>query len=188
MATIVQTLPRSSSPLTWLREFLKEELAPYPGRAALVARMTHRRYPRRDRVHGISRSVCFPGRDLCAAHFTRKFAGHVAISGHILRSYAPRRGIPSRFSVVCNEFSPISFFVGDRYFLPCAFLQFSTLTSYTASVALAIVISVGIPLWDRHVPAETSVEDTLWLCWSIVDRSRDHCWRRAGFHATKEGR
>ena len=48
------------------------------------------------------------------------------------------------------------------------FFAIRTLTSYTASVALAIVVSVGIPLWDRHVPAETSVEDTLWLCWSIV--------------------
>ena len=26
-------------PLAWLREFLKEELAPYPGRGTLVARM-----------------------------------------------------------------------------------------------------------------------------------------------------
>ena len=26
-------------PLAWLREFLKEELAPYPGRGRLVARM-----------------------------------------------------------------------------------------------------------------------------------------------------
>src|ERR1700741_1230820 len=39
MATLAQTLPKSSSPLVWLRQFLKEELAPYPGRVALVARM-----------------------------------------------------------------------------------------------------------------------------------------------------
>jgi multidrug resistance protein MdtO len=26
------------------------------------------------------------------------------------------------------------------------------------------MISAGIPLWDRHVPAETNVEDALWLC------------------------
>ena len=40
MATLAQALPKSSSPLIWLKAFLKEELAPYPGRAALVARMT----------------------------------------------------------------------------------------------------------------------------------------------------
>ncbi len=40
MVTIAQSLPQSSGPLTWVREFLKQELAPYPGRAAIVARMT----------------------------------------------------------------------------------------------------------------------------------------------------
>jgi multidrug resistance protein MdtO len=35
--------------------------------------------------------------------------------------------------------------------------------NYTAAVIFAIMISIGIPVWDRHVPAETNVEDTLWL-------------------------
>jgi multidrug resistance protein MdtO len=39
MATIAQTLPNSTARLAWFSEFLKEELAPYDGRAALVARM-----------------------------------------------------------------------------------------------------------------------------------------------------
>src|ERR1700741_2030031 len=40
MATITQSLSHPSRPLTWIGDFLREELAPYPGRAALVARMT----------------------------------------------------------------------------------------------------------------------------------------------------
>ena len=40
MATIAQSLPRPSGPLPWLWKFLKQELVPYPGRTALVARMT----------------------------------------------------------------------------------------------------------------------------------------------------
>src|SRR5258708_36389928 len=39
MATLAQSLPGSSRPLAWFGEFLKEELAPYPGRAGTVARM-----------------------------------------------------------------------------------------------------------------------------------------------------
>jgi multidrug resistance protein MdtO len=39
MATIAQSVPESPPPLTWLWEFLKEELTPYPGRVSLVARM-----------------------------------------------------------------------------------------------------------------------------------------------------
>jgi len=39
MATIAQNLPESSGQSVWFWKFLKEELAPYPGRAATVARM-----------------------------------------------------------------------------------------------------------------------------------------------------
>jgi multidrug resistance protein MdtO len=39
MAIAAQNVSHMSRPLAWFREFLKEELAPYPGRAALVARM-----------------------------------------------------------------------------------------------------------------------------------------------------
>ena len=40
MATAVQTLLQPPPPVAWIWGFLKEELAPYPGRGALVARMT----------------------------------------------------------------------------------------------------------------------------------------------------
>lgn len=39
MATVAQNVRGPSHPLVWIREFLKEELAPYPGRAALAVRM-----------------------------------------------------------------------------------------------------------------------------------------------------
>jgi multidrug resistance protein MdtO len=39
MATFAQTIPESPKPLASYWEFLKEELIPYPGRAALVGRM-----------------------------------------------------------------------------------------------------------------------------------------------------
>jgi multidrug resistance protein MdtO len=49
-----------------------------------------------------------------------------------------------------------SFFVG--------FYAISTFKNFGASSTFAIMICVGVPLWDRHVSAETNVEDTLWLC------------------------
>jgi multidrug resistance protein MdtO len=49
-----------------------------------------------------------------------------------------------------------SFFLG--------FYAISTLNNFAASSTFAIMICVGVPLWDRHVSAETNVEDTLWLC------------------------
>src|ERR1700744_4241029 len=39
MATFAQSVSESPRPSVWLWAFLKDELAPYPGRAALAARM-----------------------------------------------------------------------------------------------------------------------------------------------------
>src|SRR5260370_42118968 len=39
MATLAQSVPESPRPLAWFGGFLKEELAPYPGRVGTVARM-----------------------------------------------------------------------------------------------------------------------------------------------------
>ena len=39
MATLAQSLPQRLAPSRWFWQFLKEELAPYPGRGATVARM-----------------------------------------------------------------------------------------------------------------------------------------------------
>jgi multidrug resistance protein MdtO len=49
-----------------------------------------------------------------------------------------------------------SFFLG--------FYAISTFTNFGASSTFAIMICVGVPLWDRQLSAETNVEDTLWLC------------------------
>jgi multidrug resistance protein MdtO len=37
------------------------------------------------------------------------------------------------------------------------------MTNYTAAATFAVMIAVAVPIWDRHVSAETNVEDTLWL-------------------------
>src|SRR6267378_5228370 len=39
MATLAQSVPESPRPWAWFGGFLREELAPYPGRAGTVARM-----------------------------------------------------------------------------------------------------------------------------------------------------
>jgi multidrug resistance protein MdtO len=44
-----------------------------------------------------------------------------------------------------------------------AFYGLSAMSNYLAAVAFAIMISIGVPLWDRYVSAETNVEDTLRL-------------------------
>ena len=45
------------------------------------------------------------------------------------------------------------------------FFALPTVNSYIGVLMFSILITVGLPLWDRAVPAEVNVEDTLWLVW-----------------------
>ncbi len=167
MATIAQSLPRFPTPLTWLREFLREELAPYPGRAAQVARMTL--------AATLVMIVCMT--------FRIPFAFQGAIYALLISRESPRATMQSAaviaivtaigaayllitvpFVISIPEFHFL--WIVGSFFL--AFYAISALTNYGAAVNYAIVMSVGIPLWDRHVPAESNVEDTLWLCLSVL--------------------
>jgi len=49
-----------------------------------------------------------------------------------------------------------------------AFYAVSALTNYTAAVAFINLNALAVPLWDRHVPAEINVEDTLWLSLAVL--------------------
>jgi multidrug resistance protein MdtO len=67
------------------------------------------------------------------------------------------------FSVSFVINSPPLHFLWVLGSLALAFYALSALASYTIAVTFAIIISIGVPLWDRHVSAETNVEDMLWL-------------------------
>ena len=62
---------------------------------------------------------------------------------------------------------PLLHFVWILATLFVAFYAASALTNYTAAVAFINLAALGIPLWDRHVPAETNVEDTLRVCLAV---------------------
>jgi len=166
MATVAQRLPRFSSPLTWVWGFLKEELAPYPGRAALVGRMTL--------AATLVMVVCMT--------FRIPFAFQGAIYAFLISRESPRATLRSAaiIAIVTDigiaylllsarlvmSFPALHFFwVIGSFFL--AFYAISALADYQAAVIFAIMMSLGVPLWDRHLPAETNVEDTLWLGLSV---------------------
>jgi multidrug resistance protein MdtO len=48
-----------------------------------------------------------------------------------------------------------------------AFYALSAMATYGAASTFALVIAVGIPIWERHVSAETNVEATLWLTLAV---------------------
>jgi hypothetical protein len=161
MAIVAQNLPDSSGPSVWFWEFLKEELAPYPGRAALVARMV----------------ICATLVMIITMTFRLPYGMHGAIFTLIISRESPRATLKHvRTTVIAFAFSAIYIFIGALFSLDdptlrllwiigtlfIAFYAISALTNYVAATGFGILIAITISLWDMHVPVELKAENTLW--------------------------
>jgi multidrug resistance protein MdtO len=160
MATVAQSLPESSRPLAWFREFLREELAPYPGRPATVARMVI--------AATLVMVICMTFR----IHYSYQGAVYaLLISRENLRVTLQSAGTALLATCIGAAYLLISawfvisvpvlhfFWIIVSFF--AAFYAFSTMTNYGAAAIFAFTVALGVPLWDRHVSAETNVENTL---------------------------
>jgi len=163
MATAAQSVSETPSFLSWFGEFLKEELAPYPGRTALVARMV------------IAATVVMM---ICMV-FRIPYAFQGAIYALIVSRESSQATLKSAASILSMTGIGGAYLLASAWFvisLPTlhllwviasfflGFYAISTLKNFGASSTFAIVLCVGVPLWDRQLSAETNVEDTLWLC------------------------
>ncbi len=163
MGTAAQSISTIPSSLSWLGEFLKQELSPYQGRTALVARMV------------IAATLVMV---ICMV-----FRIPYAFQGAIYALIVSRESSQATFKSAASILSLTG--IGGAYLLASAwfvisiptfhllwviasfflgFYAISTIKNFGASSTFAIMICVGVPLWDRHLSAETNVEDTLWLC------------------------
>ncbi len=160
MATVAQSLPESSRPLAWFQEFLREELAPYPGRAGTVARMVI--------AATLVMVICMTFR----IHYSYQGAVYaLLISRENLRVTLQSAGTALLATCIGAAYLLISawfvisvpvlhfFWIIVSFF--AAFYAFSTMTNYGAAAIFAFTVALGVPLWDRHVSAETNVENTL---------------------------
>jgi multidrug resistance protein MdtO len=162
MATAARTLRYSPAALVWLRDFLKEELAPYPERIGLVARMV------------ISATLIM----LLCMTFKIPYGFQSAIFALLVSRESPRATVSASIKLALGFAAtaayilmtvwlvisdPMLHFLWIIASLFIAFYILSAVLDYVAAITFAIVVSVVIPLWDRHVPAQTNVEDTLWL-------------------------
>ena len=161
MSTIVQSVPAPTQPWAWFGEFLKAELAPYPGRAGTVARMVL--------ATTLVMIICMT--------FRLSYAYQGAIYVLVISRECTRAtlqsagtvflftGIGAAYLLISVSFvisDPMLHFVWIIWSFFLAFFALSTVANFSA-IVFAIVISIGIPLWDRHLPAYASVEDTLRL-------------------------
>jgi len=163
MATAAQSVSATPSSLSWLGEFLKHELSPYPGRTALVARMVI--------AATLAMVICMV------------FRIPYAFQGAIYALIVSRESSQATFKSAASILALTG--IGGAYLLALAwfvisiptlhllwviasfflgFYAISAFTNFGASSTFAIMICVGVPLWDRLLSAETNVEDTLWLC------------------------
>src|SRR6266403_2883908 len=144
MATVAQSLPESPRPLAWFQEFLKEELAPYPGRAGTVARMVI--------AATLVMIICMTFR------IPRSFQGAVyalIISRENIRATLQSAGTMLLVTAVGAAYILISvwfvisvpvlhfFWIIVSFF--AAFYALGTMTNYGTVVVFAFMIALGVP-------------------------------------------
>jgi multidrug resistance protein MdtO len=154
------------SPFDWLRDFLKEELAPYPGRGALVARLV------------VATTVVM----ILNMTFRIPYGAYGAVYALVISREDPQSTIAAvKIIIVAFVVAAIDVLIGAMLFsgtplmrmlwivtsLFTMFFALSALTNYTAAARFGYLVIITIPLWDEHVPQETKVENTLWAVGAI---------------------
>jgi multidrug resistance protein MdtO len=165
MATQATPLPHPPTGLTasWLGfwEFIRWEVAPYPGRLNTVIRMT----VAATLVAVIAVTFRIPNAFL-AALFAILLArenlaatwrgGRVLVLGFVVATLYTLLGI-----MLFRGYPIAHFFwvIGSLYLV---FFVIRTSTNYAGALAFAIPIGVALPIWDTSLPSELQVENTLW--------------------------
>ena len=165
MATRATQLPHRPARRTvswpWFREFIRWEVAPYPGRVNTVIRMTIAA----TLVMIIVVTFRIPNAAL-AGVFSILLArenlavtwrgGQFIVLGFVLASLYTLLGM-----MLFRGYPITHFFwvIGSLYLI---FFVLRTTTNYAAALAFAIPIGVALPIWDRAFPSEVQVEGTLW--------------------------
>src|SRR5271169_4991307 len=145
----------------WFREFIRWEVAPYPGRLSTVIRMTIAatlvmiivvtfRIPNAA-LAGVF-SILLARENLAATWRGGQFIvlGFVLASLYTLLGMMLFRGYP-----ITHFF----WVIGSLYMI---FFVIRTTTNYAAALAFAIPIGVALPVWDRTLSSQVQVENTLW--------------------------
>jgi hypothetical protein len=166
MATVEQGLHESTRAPAWFLKSLKRELALYPGRTGIVVRML------------VAATVVM----IICETFRIPYAFEGVIYTLIISRKRPQAtlqsagttllfvGIGGAYVLISAGFVitvPILHFlwVIGSFFL--AFYALSAIPNYSAASTFALVIAVGVPIWERHVSAQTNVAGTLWLTLAV---------------------
>ena len=162
MEAVARDIPQILQPFTWFREFLKHELAAYPGRALTVARMV----------------LAVTGVMIICDTYRLPYAFLGGIYALLISRESPRATLTSAGAVLLLSATAVAYVLASVQFvigvpllhflwnigsLFLAFYALTAITNYGGFVGFAMVISIAVTIWDRHTPAETNVLDTLAL-------------------------
>jgi multidrug resistance protein MdtO len=166
MATAAQSIAEPTNPLLWFRQFLKQELSPYPGRGALVARMV------------LAATIVM----ILNMVFRIPYGAYGALYALTISRENPQATVNSvKTIVVAFAFSVLYVLVGALFFLAdpelrlfwvistffVMFYALRVMANYTAAVRFGYLLIVTIPVWDEHISAGLRVEGTLWAFGAI---------------------
>ena len=155
-------LPHEEHFSEWFPNFLKKELAPYPGRAALVARIVISA----TLTMIIIETFRIPGGALGAlSAFLFSRENHVATARSAIFMMASfligALFIPVGARFLASTPETHFFWVGCSLFL--VFFLLRCLANYSVATGLALVVSNVVGIWYLPGPPERNVELTLWL-------------------------
>src|ERR1700756_668009 len=166
MSTVAQTITRPAPPFQWFGDFLKEELAPYPGREAVVTRAV------------LAATIVM----ILTMVFRMPYGAYAVLYAVTISRENPQatvkevKTIVLAFTVcVLYILAGAMLFLGDNnlrlfWIIATLFLMFFALrvvANHSAAVRFGYLIVVTIPLWDEHISAEGRVEGTLWAFGAI---------------------
>jgi len=145
----------------WFREFLRWEVAPYPGRVNTVIRMTITA----TLVMLTVITFRIPNAFLAGVFsilLARENLSATWRGGRMLVLAFVGASLYTLLGMILFRGYPITHFfwvIGSLYLV---FFVMRTTTNYAAALAFAIPIGVALPVWDRYSPSELQVEGTLW--------------------------
>jgi multidrug resistance protein MdtO len=161
MVTASVRIPHADRFSAWFPDFLRKELAPYPGRGTIVARTTIAA------TLTMILIVTFriPGGAvgaLCAFILSREDLVATAKSAF---SFVAAFALSMIFIPIGGRFfaaEPITHFLWEAASLMAAFFCLRALTNYAVAIGLSLVTSNILAIWYLPGPGERNIELTLW--------------------------
>ncbi|MGB9148183.1 MAG: FUSC family protein [Acidobacteriaceae bacterium] len=152
---------RHAASWLWFREFIRWEIAPYPGRVNTVVRMT----VTATLVMLIVETFRIPNAFLAALYAILLARENLAATwrgGRIVVLGFVGASVYTLLGMMLFRDYPITHFfwvIGSFYLI---FFVIRTTTNYAAAAAFAIPVGITLPLWDHPLPSQVQVEGTLW--------------------------